>query len=704
MVKLIRQGVYELEGRIVKESQAFMTSDKKAVAVKNTLAYGIAAAHGASGEAWKLRFDALVSSDDTYPDILRAASSGGMKEFPLPYTLGSTWHPASADVRAFGLSAAKKFGGDYVGASLGDVHAYMREARARSGDIVLSSDSYARYGALGTLSVFGSRKDAVRLLLKKTYEIKPDVVAVYLRGKLRRGVGPYDVVLSAVKAACGKDFLKGKVLEFIGPGVANLTMDYRNGIDELAAEAGCLASVWETDRRTQEWFAAHGREGDFKEMHPVQPAYYDAAVVIDLSRVEPMLELPFGCGIFSVHEFLENAPALVSVVEEEGKRRDPAFALDCLRGGKVYAARGFIAAECGSYENISEAAELLRGKSACGSDFQIFINPSTSPVFGALALCGAVSTLLSAGASFAPPCGKVRGFTVRAGRTCGKCAAIRMDARSVAATAANGGAITSALESGYSVRFKKYTFDGSAYANGVYHGVGHPVPETALDYGSEIAEYPAQIALPESLLIRVAARLTGAVTTAEDLLPASSSEHRYDPERLASFALSGSDGSYVGRAREIRAIEGERRETGKLPEAVLSELGETRPKRGTAFGSAIVSKKTGEGPNAEGAAACQRVLGGVAAVCTAFSAGYREELINCGILPLTCEKPDFAVGDYLYLEGIADAVQRGEERIVARHISKGKERDVVLTLGTLSAEERAVLLAGCLVNRYRRGN
>ena len=741
MVKLIKQGVYYMDGRIVKESQAFFTQDKKEEAVKNTLSYAILKAHNAGDEEnLKIRFDAIASHDITYVGIIQTAKASGLTSFPIPYTLTNCHNSLCAvggtineDDHVFGLSAAKKYGGDYVPAHLAVIHQYMRECAAKCGAMILGSDSHTRYGALGTMAVGEGGPELVKQLLKQTYDVKrPPVIAVYLKGKLRKGVGPQDVAIALVKATFASGFVKNKILEFVGPGIANLSMDYRIGIDVMTTETTCLSSIWETDEKTHEYFAIHGREGDYKELKVTQPAYYDGAVTIDLSRVEPMIALPFHhSNAYTIREFLANPVEILKKVEEQGRKikGDDSFTLtDKVRDGKVYVDQGVIACCAGGgYENVAEAAEILRGGSVGTGAFALSVYPASQPVYKALTEGGYVSTLFDAGVivktAFCGPCfgaGDVpannalsirhttRNFENREGSkpAQGQLAAVAlMDARSIAATAANGGVLTSALDYNYNKRIRKYRFDGKIYENRVYHGVGNPDPAAQLVYGPNIADWPEQIALGKNLLMKVVSVLKDPVTTTDELIPSGeTSSYRSNPMKLAEFALSRKDPGYVARAKAVMAEEKARRETGALPEDVSKDLGGFVPGEGTIYGSVVVSNKPGDGSAREQAASCQRVLGGVANICIEYATKrYRSNLINWGMLPFTTKKIDLKVGDYLYIPNIADAVATGEERVVAKVISGGKTHDIALELGTLTAEERKILLAGCLIN-YNKGS
>ena len=692
MVKLITTGVYYSEGKIVKEAHAFMTSDKKEKAVKNTISYSVLRAHGAEKDGTlKLKFDELTSHDITYVGIVQTAKASGLTSFPVPYTLTNCHNSLCAvggtineDDHLFGLSAAKKYGGNYVPAHLAVIHQYMRECAAGCGKMILGSDSHTRYGALGTLAIGEGGGEIVKQLLGQTYDVaRPEIVAVYLKGKLRKGVGPQDVALALIGATFKSGFLKNKILEFIGPGTA------------------------------------------------AQPAYYDGAVTIDLSRVEPMIALPFHpSNVYTLKDFLSRPAELLQKVEEQGRKiKGGEFKLvDKIKDGKVYVDQAVIAGCAGGgYENICEAAEILRGKNIGADAFTLSVYPASQPIYKCLAEGGYLSLLAEQGAivktAFCGPCfgaGDVpgnnclsirhttRNFENREGSkpADGQLAAVAlMDARSIAATAANGGVLTSALGFDYAKRVKKYKFDANIYHNRVYRGALRPDGAAELVYGPNIADWPEQIALGKHLLVKVASVLTDHVTTTDELIPSGeTSSYRSNPEKLSQFALSRKDPAYVARAKAVREEEGRRRESGKLPESVTAELKGFVPAEGTVYGSAVVSNKPGDGSAREQAASCQRVLGGVANICKEYATKrYLSNLVNWGIVPFLCAKPDFAVGDYLYIADLAEAIAGGQTRVVAKVISKGKSRDVVLELPALTKEEKKILLAGCLINYNRIG-
>ncbi len=740
MVKLIKSGVYYMEDRIVKESQAFMTSDKKEKAVKNTLSYAIIKAHDAGdGVNLKLRFDALASHDITYVGIIQNAKASGLKEFPVPYTLTNCHNSLCAvggtineDDHVFGLSAAKKYGGDYVPSHLAVIHQYMRECAASCGSMILGSDSHTRYGALGCMAVGEGGPELVKQLLKQTYDMRrPEVVAVFLRGKPRKGVGPQDVALSLIRATFQSGFLKNKILEFFGPGVANLSVDFRNGIDVMTTETTCLSTVWETDDKTKEYFEEHGRGNAYRKMTVAQPAYYDGGIVIDLSRIEPMIALPFHpSNAYTIREFLQRPEELLQKAEEQGRKilGNDSFTLTTkVKDGKVYVDQGVIAGCAGgTYENIAEAAEILKDKSVGAGAFSLNVYPSSQPVYKCLADNGYAGMLMSAGAivktAFCGPCfgagdtpatgalsirHTTRNFENREGSkpAQGQLSAVAlMDARSIAATAANGGVLTSALDLEYNRRIKKYKFDGKIYENRVYHGAGKPQKGEELVCGPNIADWPDQIPLGKNLLMRVVSVLKDSVTTTDELIPSGeTSSYRSNPEKLATFTLSRKDPAYVERAKAVLEYERTRRSDGSIPQAVLKDLGGFIPPEGTVLGSVVVSNKPGDGSAREQAASCQRVLGGIANICKEYATKrYRSNLINWGMIPFLSDKIDFKVGDYLYVEDIEGFIKRGDERVVVKVFSKGKTRDVILSVNEFTEDERAVLLDGCLINFNRK--
>lgn len=741
MIKLIKGGVYYMGGSLVREKYAFMVEAKKQQAIKGTMAYSILSAHNKGGEEQlKITFDALASHDITYVGIIQTAKASGLKEFPVPYTLTNCHNSLCAvggtineDDHLFGYSAAKKYGGNFVPPHLAVIHQYMREAEAACGKMILGSDSHTRYGAFGTMAVGEGGPELVKQLLGQTYDIKrPEIIAVYLKGKPRKGVGPHDVAIALVGATFKNGFVKNKVLEFIGPGIKNLSMDFRSGIDVMTTETTCLSSIWETDGTTKEIFRAHGRENDFKELHPADPAYYDGAVTVDLSRVEPMVALPFHpSNAFTIKEVIENTADIIAEVEKagnalKGEKFKPFRLLDRIKDGKLHISQGVIAGCAGgSYENIAEAAEILRGNNCGNGEFALNVYPQSQPVYKCLVDNGYASLLLGAGAvlktAFCGPCfgagdtpadngfsirHTTRNFENREGSKLGEgqlSAVALMDARSIAATAANGGVLTPATEFEYIKKIKKYYFDASIYEHRVYRGAGSPQRGEELVYGNNIADWPAQLPLANNLLIEVVSVLNDEVTTTDELIPSGeTSSYRSNPLRLAEFALSRKDPLYVGRAKEVKAAEEERRVSGALNAEILQKVG-VEIASDAMLGSAVVARKPGDGSAREQAASCQRVLGGVANIALEYATKrYRSNLINWGMLPLLCKQFDYKVGDYVYIENVTYFVKKGDTAIPAKHISGGKVKDIYLQIGSLTEEEKKIILSGCLINYNKK--
>ncbi len=736
MIKLIRGGCYYMGGALVKESQAFLTADQKEAARKGTMAYRILQAHNrGSEEDLKLKFDAIASHDITYVGIIQTAKASGLKEFPLSYTLTNCHNSLCAvggtineDDHVFGLSAAKKYGANFVPPHIAVIHQYMREVEARVGRMILGSDSHTRYGALGTLAVGEGGPELVKQILNKTYDIRrPETVAVYLRGNLRKGVGPQDVAIALCGAVFKNGFVKNKILEFVGPGIKNLSMDYRNGIDVMTTETACLSSIWETDEKTREYYKIHGREGDYKELKPSDPAYYDYGITINLSSIEPMIALPFHpSNAYTIRELLAHPQEILAEVEAAGRKLkgDDSFTLtDKIRDGKIHIDQGIIAGCAGGmYENIAEAYEILKGKSTGDGEFSLSVYPSSQPVFKALVDNGYIGGLMECGAvvktAFCGPCfgaGDVpannglsirhttRNFESREGSKPGNgqlAAVALMDARSIAATAANGGVLTSALEATYTKKVKKYTFDAEIYKNRVYHGAFKANKEEPLKYGPNIADWPEMIPLGKNLLIKAVSVIHDPVTTTDELIPSGeTSSYRSNPMKLAEFALSRKDPSYVGRAKAVKADEDARRETGRLPDHVLSDVKDLNVDENALYGSCVVAVKPGDGSAREQAASCQRVLGGIANIAKEYATKrYRSNLINWGMIPFTADKLNFKVGDYLYIENIDKYIADGADKIPAKHLSGHSVKEIELSVGALTPDEKQIILKGCLIN------
>ena len=711
-----------------------------------TMAYRILQAHNQSGRPDKLqiRFDAMLSHDITYVGIIQQARASGMKEFPIPYALTNCHNSLCAvggtineDDHVFGLSAAKKYGGIYVPANQSVIHSYAREQMAACGAMILGSDSHTRYGALGTMAVGEGGPELAKQLLKHTWDADlPEVVLVYLTGKPRRGVGPHDVALALVQATFASGFVKNRVLEFAGPGVAGLPIDFRNGIDVMTTETTCLSSIWQTDEETKRFFEIHGRPEAYQELAPGDGAYYDRMVEIDLSAVEPMIALPFHpSNAYPIREFLANAEDLLAGVEAEAKKRWPkadVHLLGKIHDGAVWADQGIIAGCAGGmFDNIDEAAQILRGGSIGDSYFSMNVYPTSVPVSLALTRMGVTAQLLETGAiikpSFCGPCfgaGDVpannglslrhttRNFPNREGSKPGEgqfAGVCLMDARSIAATAKNGGRITPADELDYEPERHPYRFDETVYARRVYNGFGHPQPETALIMGPNITDWPKMYALGENLLLELAAVIHDPVTTTDELIPSGeTSSYRSNPLRLAEFTLSRRVPDYVPRAKQIAEVEAGRR-AGAAPDVlrkVLAAVGDADALLPTTqFGSCVFANKPGDGSAREQAASCQKVLGGFANICYEFATKrYRSNCINWGMLPFTLDADtafDYAPGDFVFVPNVRSLLADGQEDFPATVIrADGSTQPLLLHVKSLTQDEKEILLDGCLMNYY----
>lgn len=745
MVTLHQNGVFLVDG-----APAGTASLTPAEARQNTMAYQILQAHNTSGNPDKLqiKFDAMVSHDITYVGIIQQARASGMKEFPIPYALTNCHNSLCAvggtineDDHVFGLSAAKKYGGIYVPANQSVIHSYAREQMAKCGGMILGSDSHTRYGALGTMAVGEGGPELAKQLLRNTWDLNyPDVVLVYLTGKPRRGIGPHDVALALVKATFGDGFVNNKVLEFVGPGIKSLPIDFRNGIDVMTTETTCLSSIWETDDVTREFYEIHQRPADYRPLHPGKVAYYDRMVEIDLSKIESMIALPFHpSNAYTIHEFLDNAEEILRSVEvtatEKFKKAHPHLT-DKIHDGGVWADQGIIAGCSGGlFDNIDEAAEILDGGS-CGNDyFSLSVYPTSVPVSLELTKIGATAKLLQSGAvikpSFCGPCfgaGDVpannglslrhttRNFPNREGSKPGEgqfAGVCLMDARSIAATALNGGKITAATDLDYEPVHHDYHFDKGVYDRRLYYAFGKADPSVDLIMGPNITEWPKQHELADNLLVELAAVLHDPVTTTDELIPSGeTSSYRSNPLRLAEFTLSRRDADYVPRAKAVANVEADRI-TGHIPaklKDILSKVGNADELiNSIQFGSCVFANKPGDGSAREQAASCQKVLGGFANICYEFATKrYRSNCINWGILPFTIDKDihfTHEVGDCVFVPHIRSAIESGLEDIPATVIKMdGTTVPLTLHVRGLTQDEKDILLDGCLMNYYAKRN
>ncbi len=741
MVELIPHGVYLLDGKTVAE-KANVTADE---ARENTIAYQILRAHdvdGSKGKKLRIRFDAMVSHDITYVGIIQTARASGLEKFPLPYAMTNCHNSLCAvggtineDDHVFGLSAAKKYGGIYVPANQAVIHQYAREALTACGNMILGSDSHTRYGSLGNMGVGEGGGELVKQLLKNTWDINaPEVVLVWLEGKPRRGIGPHDVAISLVKAVFESGFVKNKVLEFAGPGVKQLPIDFRNGIDVMTTETTCLSSIWVTDDEVKNYFEMHGRPEAYKELQPGDVAYYDSMIRIDLSTQESMIALPYHpSNAVSIHELQANPEKILREIEEDTKKRfgekvHPDL-LSKIKDGKVYADQGIIAGcSGGTYDNLSEAATILKGKSIGNDYFTMSAYPQSTPVYLATTRNHIAEELLEAGVvikpAFCGPCfgaGDVpsnnglsirhttRNFPNREGSKPGQgqiSMVALMDARSIAATAANGGVITAATDIDYKDEHKPYSFDGRIYEKRIYNGYGKADLSQELRYGPNIKDWPKMYPMQENMLVELAAVIHDPVTTTDELIPSGeTSSYRSNPLKLSEFALSRRVPEYVGRSKRIQADDLARREGKVTPEmaAALKAVGASADN--TSFGSCVFANKPGDGSAREQAASCQKVLGGDANICYEYATKrYRSNCINWGIVPFTIgpDTPfEYEVGDYVFVPGIRKAILEGLEEIDAQVITKGGVKPIHLHFQNLTAAERQILADGCLMNYYK---
>lgn len=759
MVKLYDSGAYYANGRLIpdgenaaRELATLGCSVTKEDARENTIAYSILEAHNTSGnmEELKVKFDAMASHDITYVGIVQTARASGLREFPLPYVLTNCHNSLCAvggtineDDHLFGLSAAKKYGGIYVPAHQAVIHQYMREMMSVCGSMILGSDSHTRYGAFGTMAVGEGGPELVKQLLGRTYDVnRPEVVAVYLTGAPRAGVGPQDVALAIIGAVFGNGYVKNKIMEFIGDGIANLSVEYRSGIDVMTTETTCLSSIWETDEKLREYFVEHGREQAYKQLAPGGAAYYDGVIEVDLASVKPMIALPFHpSNVYEIDELCANLDDILAKVEQDGNRaldnKNVRFTLrDKVKNGRLLVDQAVIAGCAGGmFENICDAADILDGHSVGFDEFSFSVYPASQPLGIELTRNGVMARLMEAGATvrtaFCGPCfgaGDVpangslsvrhttRNFPSREGSKPGDgqiSSVALMDARSIAATARNGGVLTSA--EGLDVKYSrpKYHFDGKVYQNRVYQGWGKPEPEQALRFGPNIADWPEMSPLTEHLYLDVAAFITDPVTTTDELIPSGeTSSYRSNPMRLAEFTLSRKDPAYVGKAKESQKWEKLRLESGSafddaFPDCPIHKIraidGFAKvDDRKIASGSLIYAVKPGDGSAREQAASCQKVLGGWANIAQEYATKrYRSNLINWGMLPFVIAgEPPFGRYDAVFIPNIREAVEKKQALIPAYAFTEGGTKKFNLTLGGLTDDEREIILAGCLINYY----
>lgn len=759
-MKLYENGVYLLNGvdivedaAGVKEILAAKTGKDviKEEAAKHTISYGILEAHNISGnmDKLKIKFDKLTSHDITFVGIIQTARASGLEKFPVPYVLTNCHNSLCAvggtineDDHMFGLSCAKKYGGVYVPPHQAVIHQFAREMLAGGGRMILGSDSHTRYGALGTMAMGEGGPELVKQLLNQTYDINmPGVIAVYLKGKPILGVGPQDVALAIIGAVFNNGYVKNKVMEFVGPGVENLSADFRIGVDVMTTETTCLSSIWKTDQEIKDFYAIHGRPEDYKELNPGAVAYYDGMIEIDLSEIRPMIAMPFHpSNTYTIDELNAN---LMDILDDCEKRAlvsldgQVDFTLkDKVRNGKLYVEQGIIAGCAGGgFENICDAADILKGASIGADEFTLSVYPASTPIYMELVKNGAVASLMATGAivktAFCGPCfgagdtpannafsirHSTRNFPNREGSKIqnGQISSVAlMDARSIAATAANKGYLTAATDMDVNYTKPKYFFDATIYKNRVFDSQGVADPNAEIKLGPNIKDWPAMSALPQNMVLKVVSEIHDPVTTTDELIPSGeTSSFRSNPLGLAEFTLSRKDPAYVGRAKEVqkaqKAIEAHTCPLEALPEMrPIMEVVHTKfPEAGEGnlgVGSTIFAVKPGDGSAREQAASCQKVLGGWANIANEYATKrYRSNLINWGMLPFIIPEGElpFKNGDYIFLPDIRKAVEEKDDTITAYKVGDTLE-SFTMTLGELTDEEREIILKGCLINYNR---
>ena len=744
-MKLWEKGAYLSNGKLVENLAGANAAD----GAKKTIAYSILQKHNTSGDASKLKikFDKITSHDITYVGIIQTARASGLEKFPLPYVLTNCHNSLCAvggtineDDHMFGLTCAQKYGGIYVPPHQAVIHQFAREMLAKCGDMILGSDSHTRYGALGTMAIGEGGGELAKQLLGKTYDVNmPGVVAIYLTGAPVAGVGPQDVALAIIKAVFDNGYVKNKVMEFVGPGVASLSADFRIGVDVMTTETTCLSSIWATDDKIREFYAIHGRENDYAELNPADGAYYDGAIEIDLSEIRPMIALPFhpSCA-YTIDEVNKN---LLDVLAETEKRAKVSFGdkvqyslKEKVIDGKLYVDQGVIAGCAGGgFENICAAADILKGKDTGNGKFLLNVYPASMPVYMELMKNGAFSSLVSAGAiiktAFCGPCfgagdtpangafsirHSTRNFPNREGSKIqnGQLSSVAlMDARSIAATAANKGFLTPATEFDTEFSGKKYFFDKGIYEKRVYDSKGVAHPEVEIQFGPNIKDWPAMKELSDDLLVKVVSEIHDPVTTTDELIPSGeTSSFRSNPLGLAEFTLSRRDPSYVGKAKAVRDltddVKAEVENVAKAFDAKYADMAGRVSKAG--LGSTIFAVKPGDGSAREQAASCQKVLGGWANIANEYATKrYRSNLINWGMLPFIYKDGDknlpFANDDYVFVQNVKKMITDKLSTTKAYAIKKdGTITEFELTMGDLTDDERKIILAGCLINYYRQ--
>ena len=756
MIKCSTGGAYYARGEWVpadgNADAALAAKGFDAAAIANaktgTMAYSILQAHNTSGDAenLKIKFDAMASHDITFVGIIQTARASGLEKFPIPYVLTNCHNSLCAvggtineDDHRFGLSAAKKYGGIFVPPHLAVIHQYMREKFAGCGKMILGSDSHTRYGALGTMAIGEGGGELAKQLLGRTYDVaRPGVVAIYLTGSLPAGCGPHDVAIALVGKLFKSGYVKNKVMEFVGPGIAGLPIEYRNAIDVMTTETTCWSSIWVTDEETQRYYTIHGRPQDFKKLQPAEVAYYDGCVYIDLSTIESTIAMPMHpSNTYTIHELQANAADILHAVQEEANKQIKGAKMNLdskFHDGAIWVDQGEIAGCAGgTFDNICAAADILRGQSCGNGAFTLSIYPGSMPALAELYKNGRASDLVNAGAimreCFCGPCfgagdcpangefsirHTTRNFPNREGSKPGEgqmSSVALMDARSIAATAANGGKLTAATDLDVEYTNPEYHYNASLYEKRVYNGWGHAEPDAELRFGPNIKDWPEMPALTDDLLVKVCSYITDPVTTTDELIPSGeTSSYRSNPERLSEFALSRRDPQYVSRSKVMRQIERDREAGKALPEevlnvyAALTKAGVKNDPAHTDIGSTIFANMPGDGSAREQAASCQRVMGASANFAKQYATKrYRSNCINWGMTPFLVENPEvFELGDYIFVPGIREAVLENKASFTAYAVKPdGTVTAFPVSTGALTEPERQIIADGCLINYYR---
>lgn len=762
MIKLYNEGVYLINGheiihnnqdaqeQLIQSKGTYKTPEESA---KGTISYQILKAHNTSDtmDDLKLRFDAIASHDLTYVGIIQTARASGLKEFPIPYILTNCHNSLCAvggtineDDHQFAISAAYKYGGIYVPSHLAVIHQYLREMTAKSGSMILGSDSHTRYGALGAMAIGEGGGELAKQLLNKTYDLKyPEVIAVYLSGKPALGVGPQDVALTIIKAVFSNQFVTNKIMEFIGEGIEALDVEYRHGIDVMTTETTCLSSVWRTDKKVKDYFEIHNRADDFRQIEPEDIAYYDGMIHVDLSKIKPMIAMPFHpSNVYQIDELLANPKDILAEVESKAmdaieNKNLKLNLLSKVSNGQVYVDQGIVAGCAGgTFDNIAEMGRIMNGKSIGNGFFSLSVYPSSQPVNLSVMKQGIAEVLINAGAimktAFCGPCfgaGDIpanKGFSVRhttrnfpnregSVPKDGQIASVAlMDARSIAATAINGGRLTAATEIEFQGEKHEYQFEPEIYQKRVYQGFGQPKPEHELILGPNIADWPHMSKLADHLILKVASFLTDPVTTTDELIPSGeTSSYRSNPIRLAEFTLLRKDPNYVGKAKELYKAELSRGKGNDIfkdvpeLELIFNKIKgiygfEKIDPYKVGIGSTIFAQKPGDGSAREQAASCQRVLGGWANIAREYATKrYRSNLINWGMIPFVVkDEPAFKLDDYIFIPNVRELIESKEAKITG-YIIGSENKSIELFLDEMSEEDRSIILAGSLINHYR---